>query len=172
MILSSIVAMGKNRVIGKDNQMMWSIPSEYKFYRKCRSSHYFIIGRKNYQGSLALHSNELALVLTRKSSYQCHHPYFSSIEDAAHFAFSKEEKELFIIGGSEIYELAMPYIHRLYLSTVDYSSEGDAYFPPHEGYDWKIGQSFKRECDEETPLSWEFQFLEKEPQITLEFNDN
>ncbi len=168
MILSSIVAMGKNRVIGKNNQMMWSIPSEYQFYRQCRGNHYFIIGRKNYEGSVALHTNELALVLSRQKNYRCDHPCFTSIEEAAQFVLEKGESELFIIGGSEIYQLAMPYIHRLYLSIVDYSQEGDAYFPPHEGHAWILKDSFKRVKDQDTPIPWEFQLLEKEPEISLD----
>lgn len=168
MILSSIVAMGKNRVIGKDNQMMWSIPSEYDFYRKKRANHFFIIGRKNYDGSKELHHNEKAIILTRQKNYSCDHPCFNHLRDAVAYGKEQGETELFIIGGSEIYELAMPYIERLYLSIVDFDEEGDAFFPRHEDYDWKVLESWQKlrrgEGDEETPLEWEFTLLEKTPQ--------
>lgn len=167
MILSSIVAMGKNRVIGKDNTMMWNIPSEYEHYRTSLGSHFYIIGRKNYQGSLSVHRGQKALVLSRQKSLELEHPVFSDFKDAVFHAKERGESELFILGGEEIYRLAMPFIHRLYLSIIDFGEEGDTYFPKHEEYNWRLLREFSRQktsqTSEVTPYSWDFRLLEKDP---------
>jgi len=164
MILSSIVAMGTNRVIGKDNVMMWSIPSESKHYRDIVHGHYYILGRKNYEGSVKSHDHRKPIILTRNLNYQSSHPVFNDVKKAVQFAKSNGESELFILGGSEIYELAMPFISRLYLSVVEFNQSGDAYFPEHESYDWKVVEENEFQVDEQTPAAWKFQLLEKTPE--------
>lgn len=167
MILSSIVAMGKNRVIGKNNTMMWIIPSEYEHYRSTLSDHFYIIGRKNYQGSFSVHQGQKALVLSRQKSLELEHPVFKDLKDAVIYAKGRGETELFILGGEEIYRLAMPFVHRLYLSIVDFVEEGDTYFPKHEDYSWRLLKEFSRQrtpkTSEVTPYSWDFRLLEKDP---------
>jgi dihydrofolate reductase len=163
MILSMIVAMGKNRVIGKNNSMMWSIPSEYRHYRTTIQGHYFIIGRKNYEGSLETHRDQPALVLTRQQNYQCEHPTFSQLKDAVEYARLHNESECFVIGGEEIYRLALPFVSRLYLSVVDFNEPGEAYFPEHESYDWNVISKSHHGVSPNTPLSWDFVLLEKKP---------
>jgi dihydrofolate reductase len=164
MILSSIVAMGKNRVIGKDNVMMWSIPSETEHYRNFVHGHYYILGRKNFEGSPKSHIDRLPIILTRQENYLSDTPFFSDFKQACSFAKEKGESELFILGGADIYQLAMPFISRLYLSIVDYDQPGDVYFPAHEDYDWKVVEEKSFPIDERTPLSWSFQLLEKSPE--------
>jgi len=161
LIISSIVAMGLNRVIGKNNKMMWHIPSEYDFFQKCLGNHYYLIGRKNYEGSLNNHDSGRAIVLSRDKSYVCNSPCFQSIDEAIDFAKLKGEEELFVLGGEEIYRLAMGYIDRLYLSIVDFSEEGDSYFPSHSDYNWKELNSFSEEVGPNTPRRWEFKLLQK-----------
>ena len=161
MKISSIVAMGKNRVIGKDNDLMWKIPSETKHYKDIVGDHYFAIGRKNYEGSLDYINHERALVLTTNEAYESKAASFTEIEELISYALACAEKELFILGGEQIYNLFMPFIDTLHLSIVDFDKEGDSYFPPHEDYQWIVKDEFFKETDEETPLAWHYQKLEK-----------
>lgn len=163
MKVASIVAMGKNRVIGLDNQMMWHIPSEFNHYRGLLGDHYFVIGRKNYDGSHHKLNMEKALVLTRNCDYECESSIFYSPQEAIEFARDRGETELFVLGGEEIYRTFMPLIDTLYLSIVDIDQPGDAYFPPHENYSWHKKRHFKvpKNSNEETPIDWEFFELEK-----------
>lgn len=161
MIVSSIVAMGKNRVIGLDNQMMWHIPSEFRHYRDLLGDHYFLIGRKNFEGSKDKLNKDKALVLSRNPQYSCEARSFSSPEEAIRYAQDKGEGEVFVMGGEEIYRATMPLIDKLYLSIVDFEKEGDSYFPPHESYNWKQKRHFSVPLGEETPIAWEFFELEK-----------
>ena len=159
MKISSIVAMGKNRVIGKDNQMMWSIPAETKHYKDCLGDHFFIIGRKNFEGSKDKIDKSKALILTRNKDYQSQAKTFNELEEAIIFAKSQGESELFVLGGEKIYEAMMPKIDYLYLTVIDYEEEGDTYFPKHEHYNWSIIEEFSKEQNKGNPIAWKFKKL-------------
>lgn len=161
MKISSIVAMGKNRVIGADNQMIWHIPSEFEHYRSLLSDHYYIIGRKNFDGSKHKLNTKKAIVLSRNANYQSETPVFTTPDEAISYAKDQGETELFIMGGQQIYKTFMPLIDTLYLSIVDYNKDGDTYFPEHLNYKWECRKSFVRNVDENTPISWEFFELHK-----------
>ena len=106
-----------------------------------------------------------ALVLTRQSHYECSHPTFSSLASACEYAKKKGEEECFVIGGEEIYRLALPYTSKLYLSIVDYEESGDAYFPAHESFDWKTIKNEHHQKDKNTPITWDFFLLEKKAKV-------
>jgi dihydrofolate reductase len=156
MKISSIVAMGKNRVIGADNQMIWHIPSEFEHYRSKLGDHYFVIGRKNYEGSKHKLNTEKAIVLSRSADYKCEAPVFNTPTQAITYAQKQGEKELFIMGGEQIYRTFMPLIDTLYLSIVDYDKAGDTYFPEHELFQWECKKNFTKGIDDQTPISWEY----------------
>jgi dihydrofolate reductase len=161
MQISAIVAMGKNRVIGQDNDLMWNIPSETKHYKDILSDHLFLIGRKNYEGSLETINHQKALVLSRNSDYQEKAKSFTNFDLAIQFAKESGESELFVLGGEQIYQLLMPRIDTLYLTVVDFNEEGDSYFPAHENYRWQVQEEFRKEVDKQTPIAWSFQKLKK-----------
>jgi dihydrofolate reductase len=162
MILSSIVAMGKNRVIGDQNAMMWNIPSETDHFLNIVGDHYYLLGRKNFEANQEFHLKRKAIILTRNDQYKADVPTFTDIDKAIEFAKSKNEDNLFVLGGAEIYRLAMPLINFLHLSIVDFEGEGQAYFPSHDDYKWKVIEQKRISVSEKTPLAWEYSLLEKE----------
>lgn len=153
--------MGKNRVIGKDNQLMWNIPSETKHYKDCLGDHLFIIGRKNFEGSKENINKDKALILTRNKDYKSDAKVFNEVQEAIKFAKSQGEDELFVLGGEQIYKLTMPIIDNLYLTIVNFEQEGDTYFPKHENYNWSVTQESYH--NNENEISWHFQKLTKVP---------
>ena len=156
MKVSSIVAMGNNRVIGKNNQMMWHVPSEFNHYRKLLGEHLFVIGRKNYEGSVNKLNSKRAIILTRNLNYDSNLMVANSPEESLELAHKLGEKELFIMGGEQVYREFMPIIDTLYLSVINFQEEGDTYFPRHEHINWKTKRFFEKEVDGETPISWKF----------------
>jgi dihydrofolate reductase len=162
MNISAIVAIGKNRVIGKNNSMMWSIPSEQKHYLDIVGDNHYLLGRKNFEANKTFHEKRKSLILSRNQKISLPRPSFSSYEAALEYSKNQNEKELFILGGAQIYELSLPHINRLYLSIVDYEQEGDAYFPDHTQFDWKVVEkkTFHKNSHD-TPIAWEFLHLEK-----------
>lgn len=148
--ISIIAALGdKNRVIGKDNKLLWHIKADLQRFKKLTHGHAVIMGRKTMDSILEYLGTPLPrrvnIVITRNEEYS-HHGVIraSSIEDAIAKAKSiedvNEEKEIFIAGGAEIYKEALKYADRLYLTLVKTDVEGDAYFPEYSEFTKKISE--------------------------------
>jgi len=170
MILSSIVAVGKNQVIGQNNQMIWNIPSEYDFFLKTVAGHHILLGRKNWESNISnfpLLSLVSACILTNKvgliqDSIPSNFPFPLLISDSLSEIFNRAEdrgeKEFFIIGGAEIYKATLPFISKLYLSEVPYDGIGDVFFPDYKQFSWNILEQKTHSID-----GWKFSLLEKKP---------
>lgn len=152
MIVSAIAALSKNRVIGKDNDLPWRLPDDMKFFMETTQGHHVIMGRKNYD---SLHPRFKPLprrtnvVITRQENFEA--PgciVLNSLEPALELARRNGEAECFIIGGAEIYKLAMPFTTRLYLTEIDAEIEGDTYFPAIDMNKWKETSRHHHDADE------------------------
>lgn len=141
MIVSAIAALAANRVIGKDKDLPWHLPDDMKFFMQTTSGHHVIMGRRNYESLPAKYKplpNRTNIVLTRQSDYEAPgcivmHDIASAIDHARRAG----EAECFIIGGAEIYRLAMPYTTRLYLTEIEAEVEGDTWFPEWNRAEWR-----------------------------------
>ena len=140
MIVSAIAALSKNMVIGKDNDLPWRLPDDMKFFMETTKGHHVIMGRKNYD---SLHQKfkplpeRTNIVITRQKHLEA--PgciVLHAVEPALEIARSNSETECFIIGGAEIYKLAMPYTTRMYLTEIDAVVAGDTYFPDVQKHQW------------------------------------
>lgn len=140
-----IVAKAKNNVIGKDNDLIWHLPADMRFFTETTKGHIVIMGRRNWD-SIPLKyrplSNRENVVITRSKTFS--HPdctVFNSIEDAlSHFQTDPvETRDLFIIGGGQIYahSLAHNLCDELYITFIDHEFEGDTYFPEIDENTWK-----------------------------------
>lgn len=141
MIVSAIAALSKNRVIGKNNDLPWKLPDDMRFFMETTKGHHVVMGRRNYD---SLHEKYKPLpqrtniVITRQQGLQA--PgcvVMHAVEPALDLARKNGEEECFIIGGAEIYQLAMPYTTRLYMTEIDAVIDGDTFFPEYEKSDWK-----------------------------------
>lgn len=141
MIVSAIAALSKNKVIGKDNDLPWRLPDDMRFFMETTKGHHVIMGRKNYD---SLHPKYKPLpqrtniVITRQQDFKA--PgciVLNAVEPGLEIAKKKDEPECFIIGGAEIYKLAMPFTTRLYLTEIDAVIDGDTYFPDVDMRKWK-----------------------------------
>lgn len=130
MIISLIAAIGRNRVIGKDNKMMWHLPEEYKYFRETTLGHCIILGRKNFEAVGRPLPKRTNIIVTRNKSYRADGcVVFDGIGKALNHAKSLGEREVFICGGGEIYCQALSLANKIYLTYVDFEEEGDVYFP-------------------------------------------
>lgn len=133
MIISMIAAMGENRVIGKDNDIPWHLPDDFKFFKDTTKGHHVIMGRKNWE-SLQQQFQPLPgrpnIIITRNSGYQANGAtVVSSLEEALEIAKEAGEKEAFIIGGGEIYRMGLSLCDTIYLTEIQGSFEGQVTFP-------------------------------------------
>jgi len=141
MIVSAIAALSRNRVIGKNNDLPWRLPDDMKFFMETTKGHHVIMGRKNYDSLLDKYKplpQRTNIVISRQKNFNA--PgciVLNALEPALEIAKKNSEQECFIIGGAEIYKLAMLNTTRLYLTEIDAVIEGDTYFPDLNKGDWK-----------------------------------
>ena len=127
--LSLIAAIGKNNELGKDNELIWHLPSDLKYFRKTTSGKTIIMGRKCFESLPGILPNRTHLILTNNKEYKVEGAYiFNNIDDILSYIKNTNE-ECFIIGGGKIYELFLPYCKKLYLTEIDAESEADVFFP-------------------------------------------
>jgi dihydrofolate reductase len=149
--IAIIVALGaKTRAIGKNNELLWHIPDDLKRFKQLTLGHPVIMGRKTFESIVAVLGKALPgrtnIVITRDLGW--HYPeaiIAYSLEKALSKARAIEKEEIFIGGGTQIYELALPYVDRLYLTLIDDEKEGDAFFPEYEKEFTKIISDETRE---------------------------
>jgi dihydrofolate reductase len=138
MKLSIIAAIGENRELGKDGELLWHISEDMKRFRKMTLNHPVIVGRKTFESipekfrPLPKREN---IVLTRREDYHpqgvkvCH-----NLEDAIKHAESVEDEEAFIIGGGSLYKQTIDIADKLYLTIVEGDYVADTYFPKYENF--------------------------------------
>ena len=140
--LSLIAAIGKNRELGKDGQLLWHLPDDMRRFKELTVGHPVIMGRKTWK-SLPERFRPLPgrtnIVVTRQVGYEARGATVAgSLEGArAVAAHAPGFDEIFVIGGGELYAAALPYANRLYLTLVDDEADADTFFPPYE-QDFKI----------------------------------
>lgn len=126
--LSIIVAMSSNRVIGVNNTLPWHISDDLKHFKSLTTGHTIIMGRKTYESIGRPLPNRRNIVISRntEASYEGAE-VVHSIEDA--FSICKNDNEVFVIGGSNIYEQALSLVDYIYITEIKKSFSGDAFFP-------------------------------------------
>lgn len=136
-MVSIIAAMGKNRAIGKNNRLLWHIPEDLKRFKRLTQGHPVIMGRKTFESILASLGKPLPgrtnIVVTHNAAWNYPGVISApSIEEALARATELNSGEIFIIGGAQIYEQALPFADKLYLTLIDDEKDGDSFFPPYE----------------------------------------
>ena len=134
MLISAIVAVSENNVIGRDGHLPWHLSQDLKRFKAITTGHAIILGRKNYEDIGRPLPNRTNYVLTRNKDFQAPGCVVcSSLEEAIEAARAAGETECFIIGGAAVYREAMPLVEKLYLTRVLSHVDGDVYFPEWEG---------------------------------------
>jgi dihydrofolate reductase len=138
MLISAIAAMSENRVIGKGNQLPWHIPRDMKWFRKTTLGHPIIMGRKTFESVNKVLPGRENIIVSRQMDYQVPGGFVvSTLENALELCKGKAD-EVFIVGGAELYRLALPQLDRLYLTQIHQIIEGDAFFPEFSWDDFKL----------------------------------
>ena len=160
MIISMIVAYGKNWEIGLNNQMLWHISEDFKNFKTITSGHHILMGRKTFESIGKPLPNRTSLVLTRGDFKHEGVHSFNDVHEAFNFARENGEEELFIIGGANIYETLFDYVDKMYLSEVDYEGKADAYLKEIDFSTWDLAKEKDYEAildnDERISPAWKF----------------
>lgn len=138
-MLSIIVAMAKNRALGKDNKMLWYLPNDLKRFREITTGHKIIMGRKTFESLPGILPNRHHIVMTRNKSYKVEDDRVTVVHSINELMkMLNDEDEFFIIGGGEICSQLLPYTEKLYLTLLDEEFEADAFFPEIDMSRWIV----------------------------------
>jgi len=137
LIISIIAAVSKNNVIGKNGKIPWKIPGEQKRFKELTTGKTIIMGRKSFEEIGKPLPNRNIIIVSRTKNYSFENCItVDSLSKA--FELSKDEEEVFIAGGAQLYEATLPYADYLYLTIIDKFFDGDVYFPNFNRDDYII----------------------------------
>lgn len=160
--LSLLVAVSENDVIGKDNKLPWHLPDDLKYFKNLTWAMPILMGRKTFDAIGKPLPGRKSIVITRNNDWRHEGvDVVHSVEEAIDKAGSFGAKEIFVIGGAEIFETTLLKANRIYLTRIHQSFEGDAFFPAIDEGQWML--SSERFCgkDEKNAFDHTYQVWER-----------
>ena len=151
-----IAAVAENNALGKDNELVWHLPNDFKRFKTLTSGHHIIMGRKTFESFPKPLPNRTHIIITRQKNYQAEGCIIvDSIEKA--LSICPKDENSFIIGGGEIYTLGLAYTDKIEITRVHSSFEADAYFPEINKKDWKLEKYEFNEKDEKHKYDYTYE---------------
>jgi dihydrofolate reductase len=156
-----IAAVAENNTLGKDNELVWHLPNDFKRFKSLTSGHHIIMGRKTFESFPKPLPNRTHVIITRQKGYQAKGCLVVDSIDKA-LAICPKDEDNFIIGGGEIYNLALPFTDKIEITRVHRNFEGDAHFPEINETEWEIIASEFNAKDEKHLYDYSYQtFIRK-----------
>ncbi len=156
-----IVAAATNQAIGKDNQLLWHLPNDLRFFKKTTTGHPIIMGRKTYESVGKPLPNRRNIVISRQSDYQADGiETVQSLDEAIALA-GQDTDEIFIVGGAAIYALALDRTDRIYLTRVHASPAADTFFPEFDEAAWLLVSHEAHPADDKHAYAYSFLVYER-----------
>ncbi|TDP58635.1 dihydrofolate reductase [Flavobacterium dankookense] len=132
-----IAAISKNNEIGKNNQLLWHLPDDFKRFKTLTTGHYIIMGRKTFESFPKPLPNRTHIIISRQKNYEVENCIVvSSLEEA--IKVCPKNEDIYIIGGGEIYKQSIDFADKLEITVVDHNFEADTFFPEIDENKWKI----------------------------------
>lgn len=155
-----IAAVAENSALGKNNELVWHLPNDFKRFKSLTTGHHIIMGRKTFESFPRPLPNRTHVVITRQKDYQ---PEGCIVVDSIEKAIEvcPENDTSFIIGGGEIYNLGLPFADKLEITRVHHSFEADAFFPEINPDDWTEIQSEFNPKDDKHQFDYTYQTFVK-----------
>lgn len=155
MIVSLVVAMAENHVIGRGGGLPWHLPKDLQHFKRLTVDHTVIMGRKTFEEIKQPLANRRNVVISRDSSFQPRGvTVVPSLDEA--LAMGATEEEVFVIGGGQIFSLVLPRADRLYLTLVHAKVEGDTFFPAFDLATWALEEEEHHPADEKHAYAFTF----------------
>ena len=162
-MLSLIVAMSKNNVIGKDNKLIWHLPEDLKRFKTLTTGKTIIMGRKTFESLGRVLPNRKHVVLTKSKDFFVENEQVEILHELSDInKYIDVEEECFVIGGGKIYSQLMEKAKKLYITKIDEEFYGDTYFPEINEQIWKVVKREKGLKNSENPYNYEYIDYEKE----------
>ena len=163
-ILSLLVAADENNVIGKNNQLPWHLPSDLKYFKNQTWGMPILMGRKTFESIGKVLPGRTSIVITRNQQWsQDGVTVVHSVGEAITKAEELGVKEVFVIGGAEIFRTSIEKSGRIYLTRIHHRFDGDAHFPELPTAEWQLVRSRFCEADEKNVYAHTFEVWERKP---------
>jgi len=158
--ITLIVAAAENNAIGKNNQMLWHLPDDFKYFKQHTLNHSIVMGRKTYESIGKPLPQRRNIVLTRDQQWFAEEvDVANSLHDV--LTYCRDEREIFIIGGANIYKQALPLAQKVLLTRIHTTLPGDAFFPELPPTDWKKTSEDRHPKDERHAYDFTFEVWER-----------
>lgn len=154
--ISLIVAMAKNRVIGRNNKLPWHLPADLKHFKALTMGHHIVMGRKTYESIGKPLPGRTSVVVTRNRDYPAPAGVLTAVSLEAAIAACRNEEDIFVIGGAELYTQALPLVTTLYVTEIQQDVEGDTWFPRFAPEEWYEASCEKYSQQNPEPLQYHF----------------
>lgn len=159
-MISIIVAAAQNNAIGYQNQLLWRMPADLKFFKDTTINHTVIMGRKTFESVGKPLPKRRNIIITRQTDYEVEGAeVVNSINDA--LALCSPHEETFIVGGAEIYNLIMDQCDRIYFTLIYGEFEADTFFPPILQDFWQLTSESYHQADEKNPYDYNFMIYQR-----------
>jgi dihydrofolate reductase len=160
MTLSLIVAVAENGVIGNRGDLPWRLSADLQRVRRLTTGHHVIMGRKTHESLGRPLPGRTLIVITRQRDYDAGSAMVAPDLDEA-LRLAANDPEPFVIGGAEIFELALPRAERIYQTIIHARPEGDTYFPPWDESQWRIVEQERHDADEKNEADYTYRVLDR-----------
>lgn len=155
-MITLIAAVAENNALGKDNQLLWHLPDDFKRFKNITSGHYIVMGRKTFEGFPKPLPNRTHIIITRQKKYPSENCIVVDSLQKAILVCPKDE-ELFIIGGGEIYTQSIEIADKLDITRVHHTFDADTFFPEIDLNTWKLTSTEFHPKDEKHQFDFTFQ---------------
>jgi dihydrofolate reductase len=151
-----IAAAAENNALGKDNDLIWHLPDDFKRFKTLTTSHHIIMGRKTFESFPKPLPNRTHIIITRQKNY---HPKDCLIADSLEkaLAMAPKNEDVFIIGGGEIYQQSIAIADKIELTRVHHHFDADTYFPEIDKKEWQLVDEEYHSKDEKHNFDFTFQ---------------
>jgi dihydrofolate reductase len=161
-LIKILVAFDENRVIGKNNALIWHLPADLQRFKALTTGHVIIMGRKTYESIGKPLPNRTTIVITRQSDYKPAGIIVSnSLEEAILKAKSISREDVYIVGGAEIYQLSLALADQILVTQLHDIFDGDAFFPEISMDTWEIVERERGVTDEKNKFQYSFLTYQK-----------
>lgn len=159
-MIIQIAAAAQNNALGKDNQLVWHLPDDFKRFKKLTTGHYIILGRKTFESFPKPLPNRTHVIITRNKNYQAEGCIVvNSLQEALQKV--PQGQDIFIIGGAQIYKQSMHLSDKIELTRVHTTCEADAFFPEINLQEWQLVNEEYHPKDENHQFDFTYQTFEK-----------
>ncbi len=160
MKITLIVAAAENNAIGKDNQMPWHLPNDFKYFKKTTLEHSVVMGRKTFESIGKPLPERRNIILTRDQNYTSPDADVANNVDDV-LTYCRDEREVFVIGGANVYSQFLPLAQKVHLTRVHTVIDGDAFFPELPENEWKLISQEDHLRDERHAFDYSFEVWER-----------